>query len=332
MTIRYLLLLMKHIALLAFCIVATAVATWSCKDSPTDSSIKYPIFPATVDTAAWGSIPTDSLTFYPGYVSGAIGDAAIAECSGLAASRSYPGLLWTENDHGNPNLIFLVDTTGIKKATFTITGVANRDWEDMAEGPGPIAGVNYVYLGEVGDNNDVYDSSFVYRFPEPTVTLTAGYTGAISGPSIEKINYKYPEGPSNTETVMIDPITKDIYLVTKGTISCVYVLPYPPRIDTMNLARRVLILPTSITTITAGDISADGNEIIIKNYTNVYHWRRLTGEPVWHAMLETPSNIPYIPEYKGEGMCFSPKGDRFICCGEYKDGPKSATMYQYVRR
>ena len=112
----------------------------------------------------------------------------------------------------------------------------------------------------------------------------------------------------------------------------VYVLPYPQRVDTMNIARRVLILPLSITTITAGDISPDGNEIIIKNYTNVYHWRRLAGEPVWHAMLEAPTNIPYIPEYKGEGMCFLANGDRFICCGEYKDGPKSATMYQYVRR
>jgi len=321
---------MNNLTRVVLCSVICAAAVWSCKDTPVDSTPTYPQYPSVVDTSQYNALHVDSLTFFPGYPTGAISDAAISECSGLAASRQYPGLLWTENDHGNPNLIFLVDTTGVKKATFTVAGVADRDWEDMAAGPGPVAGVTYIYLGEVGDNNNTYDSSYVYRFPEPSVTLTAGFNGTI--PSVEKINYKYPEGPSNTETVMIDPWTKDIYLVTKGLVSIVYVLPYPQRTDTMNIARKVAILPSNITTITAGDISPNGSEILIKNYDNVFYWKRLTGEPVWHAMMLTPSTIPYLPEYKGEGMCYSPTGDCYYCCGEYKDGPKSAVMNRYVRR
>ena len=87
----------------------------------------------------------------------------LLEISGVAASRINAGILYIHNDSGNPNQIYLTDATGADKGTLTLTPVGNRDWEDIAVGPGPVTGKNYVYVADIGDNDSKYSSVFVYR-------------------------------------------------------------------------------------------------------------------------------------------------------------------------
>ena len=73
--------------------------------------------------------------FAQGQIVGIIRAPGIDEASGCAASRTHPGLLYTLNDHGGNNEVFVVATNGTLVATYTILGSRNEDWEDIAIGP-----------------------------------------------------------------------------------------------------------------------------------------------------------------------------------------------------
>src|SRR5579871_523899 len=79
-------------------------------------------------------------TFTAGVAQGpAINTTLIPEASGLVASPDNPGVFWTENDSGNPNSIFALDSTGALLGTYFLDGAVNTDWEEISVGPGPQA-------------------------------------------------------------------------------------------------------------------------------------------------------------------------------------------------
>ena len=45
-----------------------------------------------------------------------------------------------------------------------------EDFEDITIGAGPEEGVDYIYVGDIGNNN--YDRTilYIYRFPEPDLS------------------------------------------------------------------------------------------------------------------------------------------------------------------
>jgi hypothetical protein len=115
----------------------------------------------------------------------------INEASGLAASRSLNGYLWSHEDSGNPAELFLISTDGKNIRKYPLSGTSNRDWEDMAIGPGPTEGVNYLYIGDIGNNNGNSSTQqfFIYRTPEIN-----NLDAAFDGTNVERIVYKYPSG------------------------------------------------------------------------------------------------------------------------------------------
>jgi hypothetical protein len=50
------------------------------------------------------------------------------EVSGLAASRSHPGLYWAHNDGGNGTKLVAIRADGSRVATLEAYGVGNVDW------------------------------------------------------------------------------------------------------------------------------------------------------------------------------------------------------------
>ena len=70
----------------------------------------------------------------------------IREASGIVASRKNSGVLWTHNDSDNPNCLYALDNKGRHLGTYYITGITNRDWEDIALGPGPRDYQDYLYV------------------------------------------------------------------------------------------------------------------------------------------------------------------------------------------
>ena len=70
--------------------------------------------------------------------SGLIEYTPINEASGIAESRKNPDVLWTHNDSGDSPRVFAFNRHGKHLGVYTIAGINNRDWEDMAVGPGPV--------------------------------------------------------------------------------------------------------------------------------------------------------------------------------------------------
>src|SRR6476660_5572829 len=82
---------------------------------------------------------------------GTIASNALAETSGIAASRRASGVWWVHNDSGDRARVFAIGNDGRDLGEFDLAGAAAVDWEDIAVGPGPSAGTSSLYLADIGD-------------------------------------------------------------------------------------------------------------------------------------------------------------------------------------
>lgn len=246
---------------------------------------------------------------------GVLDNGEIDEASGLAYSMANPPLLWTHNDSGDKARLFLINDNGQHKATFYLKGMTNRDWEDIAVGPGPDKNKSYVYVGEIGDNLGIFKYKYVYRFPEPvvssanTVTIDTIY-------QIDSIKFQLSDRPRDAEALVVDPLTRDIYIFSKREEKHVnlYALPYPQSTKSLNTARLLRQIP--FTQIVAADISPDGQELLVKNYKNVYYWRREGEESITQLFDKTPARLPYAEEPQGEAIAFDFGGNGYYTLSE----------------
>lgn len=248
----------------------------------------------------------------------------VDEASGIVDSRSMPGALWVQQDGGNPAELALLGHNGRIRGKLAIPNSTNRDWEDMAIGPGPQANVNYLYIGEIGDNNAQYGEYTIYRLPEPK-----NLTDAV-GP-VERINFKYPDGARDAETLLIDPQTRDLYIVSKRETKVhLYRLAYPQSTSGSMTAELLGELP--YTFVTGGAFSPDGSEIVLRTYTNIFHWNRKSGQSVADAMQLTASqDLPYRIEPQGEAICFDQGNKGYFTLSEKANGT-NPTLNYYVRK
>jgi hypothetical protein len=255
---------------------------------------------------------------------GTVNFAAAKELSGLAASRRNPGVLWTHNDSGDTERVFAMDTSGRLIATYNVSANLQQDWEDIAVGPGPDPARSYLYIGSIGGNAGRH-SLYVYRAPEPQTTLgTAPYASPLD--SVVKLPIHYPGTEDyNAEALMVDPLTGDIYVVTKDSLTSVArVFRYPagehdPSVDFVLHQVATVQFPGPVT---AGDISGDGREIVLKGYDRSYLWQRPAGTSVASALSATACRIPQaIGESKGEAIAFSPDAAEYYTLSEGSSMP-----------
>ncbi|MFQ5568616.1 MAG: hypothetical protein ACE5G0_03010 [Rhodothermales bacterium] len=267
---------------------------------------------------------------------GPIEHAPIREASGLVASRKNPNVLWTHNDSGDTTRIYALNTEGKHLGTYTLEGAQARDWEDIALGPGPEPGKDYLYIGDIGDNRAQYDLKYVYRVPEPAVSehqppVDTTLTGAVT------LTLRYPDGRFDAETLMLDPLTKDLYVVTKrDTVVQVYRAAYPPSTDGPILMERVMTLSFDpVPNLDAGgqgavggDISPSGRDVLIKTYTQVYHWSRPSTDAPLFAI--PPETLPYVPEPQGEAIAWAADENGYYTLSEERQSIP-ARLYFYRR-
>ena len=92
---------------------------------------------------------------------------------------------------------------------------------------------------------------------------------------VETIYLLYPDGARDAETLMIDPLNGDIYVVTKRELlGRVYRAPFPQATGSGNKSTMEYLGQLPWTGATGGDISSDGDEIIIRGYFNASLWAR----------------------------------------------------------
>lgn len=237
----------------------------------------------------------DLPTFGPKTSKGIVQNDDIDEASGIVSSYKNKGILWTHNDKGGENWIYAIDSNGISRGHYLINGSTNRDWEDIAIGPGPEDGISYIYIGDIGDNDAEYEIKNIYRIIEPTVTLEQEDEFKIVT-SVEIIAFTYPDGERDAETLMIDPITKDIFILSKRDSDArLYKLSYPQNTSSVFEAELAAELTFPFDSgeklyyLTAGDISYEGTEILVKSYSNIYYWERDLDKTITQTMLTEPT-------------------------------------------
>ena len=204
-------------------------------------------------------------------------DSSIIESSGVIASRSTPGAYWTHNDDGGP-FIYAFNTSGASLGVFRVTGANAFDWEDIAIGPGPERGKSYLYIGDIGDNNAARSEIVVYRVAEPTLeAASAKLTKARPGTtdSAEAIRLRYPDGKFDSETLLVHPVSGNIYIVTKVPLvnPVVYEVAAPlsaGKVITMKRIGEIRVPSLFGGALTGGSVSPDGRRVAFCDYFQGY--------------------------------------------------------------
>jgi hypothetical protein len=253
------------------------------------------------------------------------------ELSGIAESHLTPGILYVFEDGSKSNSIYLTSKSGTDLGKIVLDGASPRDWEDMAVGPGPDPTKSYVYMADIGDNNAAYSSVTIYRFVEPNLAVVAaGNVKHIS--SFDKIQASYSRGATNAETMMIDPLTRDLIIATKETgKSYIYRIPYPQSTTTTTTIKPSALLYFDL--LTSGDISADGKEVLLRNKSQIWYWKRTDGEDIIITMLRKPQDAPYAAnEHQGEGVGFAADGGGYYTDTEIRDYPGAISNISFYKR
>jgi hypothetical protein len=219
-------------------------------------------------------------------------DPRITESSGLVASSQHPGVVWTHNDSGHPPELFAVGPDGRTVATFTLAGAPSRDWEAIAPGR-DAAGRALLWVGDIGDNRASWPYVRLYRVPEPA-SLADGsvpWTG---------FRLRYEDGPHNAETLLVDPRTQRMFVVTKAATGAgFYAVPQdlaPP--PAVNVLRKVADAPS---TVTDGAFSPDGSHVVLVGYVYGYLYGRGPLAAVAAPVPVAGSPTTFLPPLRPQG-------------------------------
>jgi hypothetical protein len=245
----------------------------------------------------------------------------LEEISGMAFSRNHPDKFYTHTDSGGEAAVFVLDSLGKEVGKINLEGVGNRDWEDIAVGPGP-EGKSYVYVAEIGDNTGVHQSVRIFRFPEPDDVTTE----LALQPEI--LVFTYPEGARDAESLFVDPLSGDLCVVSKRDRENTLFRLRPDDFGKKNVLAEELA-KFGFTSATAADISQDGSKILIKNYFKVYYWERKAGQSISEALSQNPKELPYVPEPQGEAIGFRPDGKAYYTISEKRFDIKPK-LYLYL--
>lgn len=269
---------------------------------------------------------TDDYEFIPTQ----LGDVTLSEASGLAYSVKNPGMIWTHNDSGNTNTLYLINSENAAiMAQYRIAGTVNNDWEDMEIIIDSDNDEPYIYIGDIGDNNENRPVFTIYRFKEPIYNVQhSNQSFVIWQPEdFSRIRISYPDGSHDAETLFVDPSNKDIFLVTKrDVVSTLYVVPYPQDIE--NISPVFKAGEFSFRLASAGSASLDGKKVVIKNRQEIFYWERQQGESMVQMLERTPVKAPYVGEPQGEAICFDPQYN-YYTLSEELNNTTPPILYKY---
>jgi hypothetical protein len=221
-------------------------------------------------------------------------DPAIVEASALVVDD---GLFLTTNDSGDTGRVFAVDGGG---RTVGVTHWAADPTDTEALAP---AGPGHVWVGDIGDNLGRRSSISVARVPV-----------ARGDRTVHPATYRlvYPDGATDAETLLRDPVTGRLYVASKNVFGGVlYAVPEHLDISRPNRLTSIgRVLPVA----TDGSFFPDGKHLIVRNYSSavVYSWPSL--QPV--ASFALPH------ERQGEGIAVADDGRVYVS----SEGPHSPVL------
>lgn len=249
----------------------------------------------------------------------------VVESSGVAVSRTHPGVLWTHNDSGDGPYLYATDLRGADRGALIIPGAQAIDWEDMALGPCPVPFVlqprpkvvatTCLYLADTGDNLELRPFVTVYAIPEPDPPEGPGDTlGTTRAPAVLRL--RYPDGPHDVEAIYVSPRDTAVYFVSKGFKLGGAIRLYRAdrrqwtspdtsnNVVTTTLVQTLDIRPSREAgrVVTAGTVRQDGRVVGLRTYGEIYLFYPGVGGRLVPAR-DRPCNIAGIDQ-GGEAIDF----------------------------
>lgn len=257
--------------------------------------------------------------FGPARQVGTVADGDLTEISGVAASRTHPGVWWVHDDSGGLPAVSAVGDHGEALGTYRLAGAEAFDWEDIAAAKGQL------YVGDIGDNRAQRKDPRVFRVAEPAAA-PSGADGTL-GP-VAVIHLAYPGGPVDAEALVVDPISGDLFVLTKEVdVSRVFRAPAASladgaRVRLEQVARFTVPRPRSTaiglpgSLVTGADVSPDGSTVLVRTYRSVLAFVRPAGAPLADAFRATPCQAPQAEEPQGEAVGWAADGRSYVTLSE----------------
>lgn len=268
----------------------------------------------------------DTVVFLPRVSLGQV-PVGLNEISGMAASVNTPGYFWVHNDSGDKPVVYCINEKAELTQTLNVDGATHRDWEDIAVTKDPVDGKARIFIADIGDNAAVYDYNTIYILIEPE--LLPGQV-PVAGP-VQKITFRYADGQRDAETLLADPLSGDLFVVSKREQNVgLYRIPYPYNVRDTLLLEKSLTLP--FTQIVGGDISFNGKDIALKNYFTVYYWQRNPSRSITETLATPAMLTSYTAEAQGEALCWKNDGKAFYTISEEGPFKVKPSLYRYDKQ
>ncbi|PTL75671.1 hypothetical protein [Vitiosangium sp. GDMCC 1.1324] len=244
----------------------------------------------------------------------------LAEMSGLAASTRHEGVLWTHNDSGNAFQVFAIDASGRVLATLTLTGVepkdlAGLDLEDIAVGPCASGEArSCLYLADTGDNFERRKQVRIFRFPEPEQVADATLP-------VETLPFVYPDRPHDAESLVLEPRTARLAVITKerDSLGEVFALDgLAPGTVTTATHLGTLRTPGNVDfRTTSAALHPSGQRLLLRTYTRVWEVRR-SGATRLEELIRSPVvEVPSPSQAQSEAITWLTDGHSYLLGSEF---------------
>jgi hypothetical protein len=170
----------------------------------------------------------------------------------------------------------------------------------------------------------------IYRVREPAVSVQTKdlrQNDALATDAAERLDFSYADENQNAETLMVQPSTGDLYVLTKrrkGPSGVYKIKPAFGSGDVQTVARIAdLQLPSiPIGLLTGGDISPDGRRVAICDYVDGYELTLPAGDnnfdDIWR---QQPVRVDLGPRDQGEAIAYSPDGLTIYATTEHPKPP-----------
>ena len=286
--------------------------------------------------AATTQVAEDYSSATVGVGSFSLPDDELHEPSGLAASRTDPGVLYTHSESGDKTMVAISAKDAAVLERFTLSNTGQWDWEDIATGPCPAG--SCLYAGDIGgvrDGGQLRGNDYnIFRVAEPTVTR--GTTARLTS---ERFRFAYPDGAHNAEALMVHPTTGQVYVVTKERSgrSGVYTFPAglpAPSDTTVTTLTKVTTLQVPTYTaddtsaaeqhkatwyaqVTAGAIHPAGDRFVLRTPYAVWEYRGTDSASIASALAAEPVQLTApVGEGQGEAIDYAPDGSAYFTLSE----------------
>ena len=263
-------------------------------------------------------------------------DGTIAnEISGMVNGHLNPNILYVHNDRNNDPMLMAIDkSNGRMVSTWALGGITHIDYEDISNGPGPKAGVNYLHICDIGDNPKDRTVVWIHRIPEPRLTGGLGSTTLYP----QTLTLIYPDGPKNAESCLVDPLTGLIYIIQKTSgPSKIYRTEVPwgdgdvtMQLKMVGIAKGTYKESRWGNVYTGVDISPNGRDIVLLSYAGLDYRCRDENESIEDALGRFGLHLPAYREEPqgGEAIAFSSDMTGLYSCQE-SGGWSKVPLYRY---